>query len=65
MTVQDLIDQLSELPADAEVRIASQPQWPLEYALGDAHDVDGVVYLTESAQLGYLPGDAAAAIGWA
>jgi hypothetical protein len=34
MTVQDLIDQLTDLNApDAEVRLMSQPSWPFEYSI--------------------------------
>jgi hypothetical protein len=33
MTVQELIDQLQDLPPDATVLIGSQPSWPFEYAL--------------------------------
>jgi hypothetical protein len=40
MTVQELIDELQFLSPDAEVRIAQQPSWPLEYRL------DGVIEVT-------------------
>ncbi|MGV1035375.1 MAG: hypothetical protein ACOYBP_09210 [Microbacteriaceae bacterium] len=33
MTVSDLIDLLSEQPADAEVRLMVQPHYPFEHAL--------------------------------
>lgn len=41
-TVADLIARLEELPEDAEVRIAFQPSYPLQFALrgvADSHDV--------------------------
>lgn len=46
MTVEELLNELSELPRCAEVRIASQPNWPFEYSiqgiymveLGDSND---------------------------
>lgn len=31
MTVADLIALLSEMPEDAEVRLATQPSWPLAF----------------------------------
>ena len=31
MTVQELIEMLEDQPQDAEVRLAFQPSWPLEY----------------------------------
>jgi len=31
MTVQDLIDLLEQYPAEAEVRLAHQPNWPLAF----------------------------------
>ena len=36
MRVQDLIEFLEQLDApDAEVRLASQPNWPFEYSVAD------------------------------
>ena len=48
MKVRQLIDLLSEYQADAEVRLVTQPHWPLEHALEgvvskseiDAHEAD-------------------------
>lgn len=34
MTVQELIDALSQMNPDAEVRIAHQPSWPFELSVG-------------------------------
>jgi hypothetical protein len=68
MTVAELIELLEDLPADAEVRLATQPSWPMEYSLGHrvAEDAEAnVVYLAERTQLGYLSGDAAEQLGWA
>lgn len=70
MTVEELIAELERLPADAEVRLAMQPAWPFEYAIGAVTEPvplkgEGeAVYLTEGRQLGYLPEEAAAEIGW-
>ena len=41
MKVRELIDLLSEYQEDAEVRIVTQPRWPLE------HGVAGVVSKSE------------------
>jgi hypothetical protein len=68
MTAAELIEALADVDPDAEVRLAHQPRWPLEYGLADAVPIDSddgpVVYLVEGAQLGYLPGEAADALGW-
>jgi len=34
MTVQDLIQELEQFDPDAEVRLAIQPEWPFEHAVG-------------------------------
>jgi hypothetical protein len=34
MTVQELIDALSQMNPNAEVRIAHQPSWPFELSVG-------------------------------
>jgi hypothetical protein len=69
MTVEELIIALESLPEDAEVRLAIQPSWPLEYAIGCVTEAVSLpegdtVYLAEGPQLGYLPGEAREAIGW-
>ena len=33
MIVQDLIDELESMDPEAEVRFASQPNWPMEYSI--------------------------------
>lgn len=43
-TVQDLLDALSEHDPEAEIRVATQPSWPVQYVLRapvSTHDVDG------------------------
>lgn len=46
MTVQELIERLSELDPEATVRLATQPSWPLAFEMGgvatsqDIMDVD-------------------------
>ena len=69
MTVQELIEKLSYVNPDAEIRFASQPSWPFEYSFSgpvEVEDEDGfsTVYLVEGSQLGYLPGEAKDEIGW-
>ena len=34
MTVQELMEMLEDMPQDAEVRLAMQPNWPFEYSIG-------------------------------
>jgi hypothetical protein len=46
-----------------------QPAWPFEYAIGAVTtslplSEGDIVYLAEGAQLGYLPEEARAEIGW-
>lgn len=77
MIVSELLELLRELPEDAEVRLAHQPAYPMELSLGkvafiepEADEDDegmpcyGVVYLGEGEQIGYLPGEAARALGF-
>jgi hypothetical protein len=71
VTVTDLIQELEARDPDAEVRLASQPAWPFEYAIDPTHtalevELDGtpVVYLGEGAQLGYLPEPVCHQLGW-
>ena len=57
MTVGDLIEMLSEYDDGAEVRIAHQPTWALEYSVShamSATEEEDVVYIAEGSQLGYL-----------
>lgn len=74
MTVADLIEELKWMPEGAEVRFASQPNWPLEYSIGDVTsaeienrstgEAEEVVYLAEGRQLGYLPSEAKDELDW-
>ena len=74
MTVADLIEELKWMPEGAEVRFASQPSWPFEYSIDDVisaeienrrtGEAEGVVYLAEGRQLGYLPSEAKDELGW-
>ena len=64
MKVKELREFLEEMDDNAEVRFAEQPKWPLEYSIKNAEEVDGILYLAEGKQLGYLPSDAREALGW-
>lgn len=99
MTVAELMELLEDMDESAEVRLAHQPSWALEYGVGEvvslaeaepvtgccsasfvvvdgvevceaceepavAAEVPNVVYIAEGNQLGYLPGQASAALGW-
>lgn len=69
MIVEELIAELERLPEGTEVRLAMQPAWPFEYAIGSVTNPimfkeTAVVYLTEGRQLGYLPEAAREEIGW-
>jgi hypothetical protein len=68
MTLSDLIEQLTDLAdevgGDAEVRLAIQPNYPFEHGLGEPVVVDGVVYIPETGQRGYLDGAVSEELGW-
>lgn len=69
MTVQDLIYELQQMNPNAQVRFASQPQWPFEYTISSAIQVDfddetEVVYLEEGTQIGYLPAKVREELNW-
>lgn len=71
MHVRDLIEELEqmiineEIDEYAEVRFASQPNYPLEYTLSSTMVVnEGKVYLGEGRQVGYLKGIIKEELGW-
>ena len=71
VTVADLLQALEACDPDAEVRFASQPAWPFEYAIDPTNaavevelDDTPVAYLGEGAQLGYLPEPVRHQLGW-
>jgi hypothetical protein len=71
VTVTDLLQAFEACDPDAEVRLASQPAWPFEYAIDQSNvavevelDDTPVVYLDEGAQLGYLPEPVRHQLGW-
>lgn len=59
MRVSELVEMLEEFDQDAEVRVAIQPNYPLDYNLSDAmaENEDGsVVYLATGSQGDYSAG---------
>lgn len=40
MLVEELLEQLEGMDKDAEVRFAAQPNYPMEYAIGEVVQVD-------------------------
>lgn len=66
--LMQLLEQMAEehdLGDETEVRIAMQPNYPFEYSLSDrATVVNGVIYLAEGSQEGYLPGEVSRGLGW-
>lgn len=64
-TVEMLIEELQEMNPDAEVRLAFQKRYPLEYTLGDVATArDGVVYIGEGTQVGYLNEEGTEVLDW-
>lgn len=64
MTVEQLIELLEEFDPEAEVRIASGRKWAMEYVMAEVGTTGAVVYVAEGQQIGYLPDEAAVAVGW-
>lgn len=63
MTVAELIEILQDLPEDAEVRMAQQPNWPFEYSIREAvyvsaREASEAESETEEAALDYDEDDA-------
>lgn len=69
MTVGVMIELLSQMPKDAVLRMATQPNWPFENRVGEPvlveSEMGSAVYLPEGDQFGYLPGEAAVLLRWA
>ena len=66
-TLNDIVEDLAE-DENPEVRLAMQPNYPLQYSVSDAVmvEVDGkdFLYIAEGGQNGYLNGAAREALGW-
>lgn len=69
-TVRELIEMLEFYPEDAQVFLAVQPSWPFEHSIStvisteDEETNEVRVYIGEAGQNRYLPGNAAAELGW-
>jgi hypothetical protein len=65
MRVEDLIILLEDMPKDAEVSLALQPNYPMEHYICDVVEVDDqTVVITESGGNQYLSEEAVNACGW-
>ena len=66
LTVGDLRElfDCEELDDDTQVRLAIQPNYPLECHLDEVDLHEGVVYLTQGDDIGYLPGEVRNRFGW-
>ena len=64
-TVGDLITQLSHLPADTPIFVASQPTYPMRHTVtGAVLATDGTLYLAVSEPTDYLPHTGRTALDW-
>ncbi|MCL6281051.1 hypothetical protein M3398_27685 [Streptomyces albidoflavus] len=65
MTVGELIEQLEQMDPEATVRLATQPQYPFEYSISRAAEAeDGICWIGQGEQLGYLGEEARDALEW-
>lgn len=66
LTVGELKNMIEFMDEDTEVRFAMQPSWPLMYSLDSDTYVerDGILYLAEYYQEGYLTEGVADELGW-
>jgi len=64
MKAKELIELLEAMPEDATVRLAIQPEYPMEHTIDNVVLANGVVYISELRQRGYLPDEAVAELGW-
>ncbi|MFG2919047.1 hypothetical protein ACGF0D_39985 [Kitasatospora sp. NPDC048298] len=66
LTVAHLIAQLQDLDPNLHVRLAVNPDWPFSHLpAGTVVVHDGVVYLPEDGQEGYLPTAVREELAWA
>ncbi|WP_069164876.1 hypothetical protein [Nocardia altamirensis] len=66
MTVGELINLLQDFDPETPVRLASQPNYPMEYNIrrvAETEDADdeglGIAWIVEGRQLGYMSREAA------
>jgi hypothetical protein len=69
MKVKQLLEELAYAEPDAEVLLAQQPSWPMQYHVSDlvVDEATGAVYISEGSQVydePYLPAHVAGLLGW-
>ncbi|WP_441245261.1 hypothetical protein [Kitasatospora sp. McL0602] len=66
LTVHDLLAQLQNLDPNLRVRLAVNPDWPFAHYVGTEVVVhDGIAYIGEDGQDGYLPPTVRDHLAWA
>ncbi|MGX8278895.1 MULTISPECIES: hypothetical protein [unclassified Streptomyces] len=65
LTVGHLLRQLQHLDPDLPIRLAVNPDWPFAHYLGtDVVVGDGMAFIAEDGQEGYLPTSVRNALAW-
>ncbi|WP_405589772.1 hypothetical protein [Streptomyces sp. NBC_01190] len=65
LTVGYLLQQLQDLDPNLRIRLAVNPDWPFAHFLGASIIIsDGLVYIAEDGQDGYLPPEVRDALAW-
>jgi hypothetical protein len=57
MTIKELIEELENYDEGAEVRLATQPNYPFENSILETEEIENIVYIKEGHQIGYYPGE--------
>lgn len=66
LTVGYLLSQLQDLDPNLKIRLAVNPDWPFAHFLGASIVIsDGLVYIAEDGQEGYLPVGVSDLLSWA
>ncbi|WLQ68875.1 hypothetical protein OG279_07805 [Streptomyces sp. NBC_01201] len=66
MTVGHLLRQLEGLDLNLPIRLAINPDFPFAHYVGaDVVVRDGMAFIADDGQEGYLPGGACDALSWA
>ena len=65
LTVGHLLRQLQELDPDLPVRLAVNPDWPFAHFIGaNVIERDGIAFIAEDGQEGYLAANVRDALAW-
>lgn len=67
MTVEELIEQLSDMNPSAEIRLAIQPNYPFEFDVQDEivqTEDESKVFIGEGRQIGYLEEEPRELLNW-